>query len=272
MCADATDVHTSLSTPRRARGGAARGPRIGSVTLGDQRVRYALGGRADAERTLLLFNGFGAHVETVAAFMSHFERTRVVAFDAPGVGESPAPPLPYRPHHVAELAARLLDHLKIDRAHVLGVSWGGAAAQEFAIQHAQRCRTLTLAATSAGFVTLPGRPLGLLKMLNPCLGLARALRPGVHLQALHPGPLGFLYQLLAIWGWTSWQRLHHVQAPTLVLMGEDDPFVAPINGHIVASCLRNAVLESVDCGHLFVFERAGETARRVERFVEQQPA
>ena len=48
------------------------GLRIGSVTLGNQRVRYALGGRADAEHTLLLFNGFGAHVETVAAFMSHF--------------------------------------------------------------------------------------------------------------------------------------------------------------------------------------------------------
>ena len=95
----------------------------------------------------------------------------------------------------------------------------------------------------------------------------------MQLQALHgPGMLGCLYQLLAIWGWTSWQRLHHVQAPTLVLMGEDDPFVAPINGHIVASCLRNAVLESVDSGHLFVFERAGETARRVERFVETKPA
>jgi pimeloyl-ACP methyl ester carboxylesterase len=259
--------------PRRARGGAARRPRIGTVTLGSQRVRYALGGRTDAEHTLLLFNGLGANVETVAAFMSHFERTRVVAFDAPGVGESPAPPLPYRPHHVAQLATRLLDHLKIARAHVFGVSWGGAAAQEFAIQHPHRCHTLTLAATGAGFVLLPGPPQELLKMLNPCLGPAPALLPGMHLHALHgQGPLGFLYQLLAIWGWTSWQRLHHVQAPTLVLMGEDDPFVAPINGHIVASCLRNAVLESVDSGHLFVFERAGETARRVERFVETKPA
>ena len=258
---------------RRARGPAARKPRLGSVTLGRQRVRYALGGRADAEHTLLVFNGLGADVETVAAFMSNFRRTRVVAFDAPGVGQSPAPPLPYRPHHVAQLAARLLDHLKIARAHVFGLSWGGAAAQEFAIQHPQRCHTLTLAATSAGFVVLPGHPQGLLKMLDPCLGRAPALLPSLPLQTVYSaGPLGFLYQLLAIWGWTSWQRLHHVQAPTLVLMGEDDPFVAPINGHIVASCLRNAVLESVDCGHLFVFERAGETARRVERFVEQQPA
>jgi poly(3-hydroxyoctanoate) depolymerase len=269
VCADTTGVHSRSTLPRRARGAAARRLRIGTVALGNQRVRYALGGRADAEHTLLLFNGFGVNLETVAAFMSHFERTRVVAFDAPGVGESPVPPLPYRPHHVARLAAHLLDHLEIARVHVFGVSWGGAAAQEFAIQHPQRCHTLTLAATSAGFVTLPGHPQGFLKMLNPSLGVAPTLLPGVQVQALHgSGPLGRLYQLLAIWGWTSWHRLHQVQAPTLVLMGENDPFVAPINGHIVVSCLRNAVLESVDCGHLFVFERAGETARRVERFVE----
>jgi len=46
--------------------------------------------------------------------------------------------------------------------------------------------------------------------------------------------------------------------------------VPPINGRIVTSRLRNVVLESVDCGHLFVFKRAGETARRVERFVNGQ--
>jgi poly(3-hydroxyoctanoate) depolymerase len=280
VCADTTDVRrrsrSAAAAPplrRRARGAATRDLRIGTATLGNQRVRYAVGGHADAARTLLLFNGFGANVESVAAFMSHFKRTRVVAFDAPGVGESPAPQLPYRPHHVARLAEQLLDHLQVERADVLGVSWGGAAAQEFAIQHPQRCRTLTLAATSAGFVLVPGRPHGLLDMFSPSLGLDPALVPGLHRHPMHGcSPLGWLYQLLAIWGWTSWHRLHHVKAPTLLLMGEDDPIVAPINGRIVASCLRNAVFESVDCGHLFVFKRAGETARRVERFVDHPVA
>ena len=58
----------------------------------------------------------------------------------------------------------------------------------------------------------------------------------------------------------------------VVLMGDDDPIVPPINGRIVASRLRNVVLESVDCGHLFVFTRAAATARRVERFVNGQTA
>jgi poly(3-hydroxyalkanoate) depolymerase len=261
------------------------------VAIGAQAVRYVEGGSPDATRTLLLFNGIGASVETAAPFMAGFERTRVIAFDVPGVGASPAPLLPYRLADVAQLAADLLDHLEIDCADVFGVSWGGAAAQEFAIRHPARCRTLTLAATSAGFVMVPGRPGALLKLLSPRRHLdpAYLLRVGgelyggilrlerdllqVHASAMRPpSRRGYLYQLLAVWGWTSWHRLHAVQAPALVLMGRDDPIVPPINGRIVAARLRDATLEGVACGHLFMLTRPGETARRVERFIVEHGA
>ena len=84
-----------------------------TVMLGSQAVRFAVGGASDAARTLLLFNGIGASVETAAPFIASFEHLRVIAFDAPGVGESPAPLLPYRFRDVARLAARLLDHLGV---------------------------------------------------------------------------------------------------------------------------------------------------------------
>jgi poly(3-hydroxyoctanoate) depolymerase len=257
-----------------------------TVMLGSQAVRFAEGGARNSARTLLLFNGIGASVETAARFIAGFEHMRVIAFDAPGVGESPAPPLPYRLRYVARLAARLLDHLGVKVADVFGVSWGGAAAQEFAIRYPQRCATLTLAATSAGFVMVPGQPDVLLKLLSPrrYLDPAYLLRIGgqlyggvlrwerdllhTHVQAMRgPSRRGYLYQLLAVMGWTSWHRLHRVKAPTLVMMGADDPIVPPINGRIVASRLRRATLETVDCGHLFVLTRPDETARRVERFV-----
>ena len=266
-------------------------PAMKRVAIGPQTVRYLEGGSPDAPRTLLLFNGIGASVETAASFMASFERTRVIAFDVPGVGESPAPLLPYRMHHVARLGAKLLGHLGVESADVFGVSWGGAAAQEFAIRYARRCRTLTLAATCAGFVMVPGQPGVLLKLLSPRRyfdpayllqvggelygGVLRLERDVLHLHSRamrRPSRRGYLYQLLAVWGWTSWHRLHRVQAPTLVLMGSDDPIVPPINGRIVASRLHRATLESVDCGHLFVLTRPGETARRVERFMAEHPA
>ena len=70
-----------------------------TVMLGSQAVRFAVGGASDAARTLLLFNGIGASVETAAPFIAGFKHMRVIAFDAPGVGESPAPALPYRLRH-----------------------------------------------------------------------------------------------------------------------------------------------------------------------------
>jgi len=261
------------------------------VRIGTQRLRVAVGGASQVERTLLLFNGIGASVETMAPFMGCFTHTRVVTFDAPGVGESPAPLLPYRPRDIAQLGADVLAYLGVKDAHVFGVSWGGAVAQEFAINHPRRCRTLTLAATCAGVVMVPGRLNVLFKMLSPRRYTDPAylmqiggdlyggeLRLETELLQMHaesmrsPSRLGYLYQLLATVAWTSWPRLNCVEAPALVLMGSDDPIVPPINGRILASGLRKATLETVDCGHLFVLTRAAETARRVEAFMDQHAA
>jgi pimeloyl-ACP methyl ester carboxylesterase len=135
---------------------------------------------------------------------------------------------------------------------------------------------------------LPGQPAVLRKLLTPrryfdpahLIEIGGELYGGalrterellrVHAYALRsPSHLGYLYQLLAAWGWTSWHRLHDIQAPTLILMGADDPIVPPINGRILAARLRQATVETIDCGHLFVLTRPTEIARRVERFLAQ---
>ena len=89
---------------------------------------------------LLLFNGIGANIELVQPFLDAFEGPEAIVFDVPGVGGSPAPRLPYRPSTLARLSARLLDQLGHDAVDVLGVSWGGALAQQFAFQQGTRCR------------------------------------------------------------------------------------------------------------------------------------
>ena len=256
------------------------------VRLNGHEIHYVESGAATAQNTLLLFNGIGASVWTAATFAAAFRHTRVIAFDAPGVGASATPRLPYRLRHVADIAAALLNHLGLATVDVFGVSWGGAAAQEFALRHPQRCRTLTLAATCAGFVMVPGEPQVLLKLLSPrrYLDPAHLLKIGgqlyggilrferellqAHAAGLRaPSHRGYVYQLLALWGWTSWHRLHRIEVPTLVLMGADDPIVPPVNGRIIAARVRRARVETVDCGHLFVITQPAETAGRVERFI-----
>src|SRR6202008_1241921 len=91
----------------------------------------------------------------------------VIVFDVPGVGGSPPPPAAYRPRHLVRLSARLLDQFGYDCVDILGVSWGGAIAQQFAFQQAKRCRRLVLAATSPGHLMVPGRLNVLLKMATP---------------------------------------------------------------------------------------------------------
>ncbi len=262
-------------------------PDIRTLRVAGQQVRVALHGRPDAGRTLLVFNGIGASLETVAPFAAAFRDTRVVTFDVPGVGGSPAPALPYRFSGLARLAARLLDALGIAEVEVFGVSWGGALAQQFVHDHPDRCRSLTLAATCAGFVMAPGDPRVLARIATPRrygdpaymlevgpdiyggrLRHDRALL-AEHADALRAvGRRGYLYQLLAGVGWTSWPWLPRLRLPALVLMGADDPIVPTVNGRILAGRLPDARLEIVPCGHLFILTDPAGTAARIETFID----
>lgn len=69
-------------------------------------------------------------------------RYRVIRYDMRGYGRSPASPAPYLP---ADDMAALLDHLKIPKAHVVGISMGGGLAVDFALAHPARVGSLLLA-------------------------------------------------------------------------------------------------------------------------------
>jgi poly(3-hydroxyalkanoate) depolymerase len=214
-----------------------------------------------------------------------------VTFDVPGVGGSPAPKLPYRLSWLSRLADRLLDTLDIGAVDVFGVSWGGALAQQFVHDHPERSRTLTLAATSAGFVMVPGDPRVLAKLATPrryadpdyMLSVGPDIYGGQlrfdrkqleqHAAALRTGSSrGYLFQLLATVGWTSWLWLPRFRLPVLIMMGADDPIVPMVNGRILASRLPDARLEVVNCGHLFILTHPEATAQTIERFLFAAPA
>jgi len=74
---------------------------------------------------------------------------------------------PYGFPELARLLAVLLDELGHQQVDVLGFSWGGALAQQFAVQYRCRCRRLVLICTSPGLPSIPGRPQVVVKMLTP---------------------------------------------------------------------------------------------------------
>lgn len=76
---------------------------------------------------------------------------RVVAVDLRGHGESPAPEGGYEMAMLADDVVRLLDDLGVRKAHVAGLSLGGAVAQTLALDHGDRLESLTLLSTAPKF-------------------------------------------------------------------------------------------------------------------------
>jgi pimeloyl-ACP methyl ester carboxylesterase len=93
--------------------------------------------------------------------------TTVVRLDVSGTGGSPDSPLPYGFPYLAAVLGRLLKKLGIrDTVDILGLSWGGALAQQFAFQNPHRCRRLILVSTATGRFMVAGKPAVLAKMLT----------------------------------------------------------------------------------------------------------
>jgi poly(3-hydroxyalkanoate) depolymerase len=239
-----------------------------------------------ARLPLLLFNGIGANIELVEPFLDALDGIEAVIFDMPGVGGSPAPALPYRPWMLARLSARLLDQLGHERVDVLGVSWGGALAQQFAFQQAKRCRRLVLAATSPGHLMVPGKLTVLLKIatprrykdpdyMNQIAGeiYGGALRGSPELARNHlrhvrwSSDYGYYLQLVAGFGWSSLPWLRLLVQPTLVMAGTDDPLVPVANARILARLIPHARLVTIDDGHLFLITSAGKSAAIISEFL-----
>jgi len=267
----------------------AAAPSTEFVDVEGIRLRVSVQGRG---RPLLLLNGLGAAFELLAPFRQALGAVETIAIDMPGTGGSRAMRLPHPLRKFAWLADRTLDLLGYGDVDVLGVSWGGALAQEFARRHLERVRRLVLAATSPGWLSVPGRPEALWAMMTPrryyspayfeqiapvIYGGAARTNPKLlhehgHLRFIRPPSMrGYFYQIIAGWGWSSLPWLHRIDRPALVIAADDDPIVPLANGRLLAKFLPDAHLHVVpDGGHLFLITHADEVAPLVETFLGSQ--
>ena len=260
-------------------------------TVGGRELRVARW-RLDMESEhlpVLFFNGIGANIEAVAPLAEALDDRGFIMFDMPGVGESPDPVIPYTAWTMAWTTTQLLDRFGLEQVDVMGVSWGGAMAQHFALQHPGRTRRLILVATSAGMVMVPGNPAALSKMADPRRYIDAAFMEK-HFRTLYGGAVGetsgakghisrlkppsrrgYLYQLLAMLGWTSAPALPFLRKPTLILMGDDDQIVPLANGRFLNSLIPDSELEIMEGGgHLFLLSHREQSISAIRRFLDSE--
>lgn len=255
--------------------------KIGGRTLRVARWRW---NQPSDHLPILFFNGIGANVEAVAPLAESLTDRPFIMFDMPGVGGSPEPLIPYTPFTMSWTAKELLKRFDADKVDVMGVSWGGAMAQHFTLQHPGMVRRLILAATTAGMIMVPGNPAALTKMANPRRYVDaafmekhfRTLYGGLtdgkseHISRLTPPtPRGYVYQLLCMIGWTSLPMLPFLRKDTLIMMGDEDQIVPLTNGRLLETLIPNSRLEIFEQGgHLFMLTHREQTLSSIRGFLD----
>ena len=217
----------------------------------------------------------------------------VIAWDAPGAGASSDPPGDFTTTDYTRCLAGLLDTIGVERAHIVGLSWGGILAQEFYRQYRERVRSLVLAGTYAGWRgSLPealwrdrlatcladstGSPDSLIAKFVPG-ALSDTAPPDVREQfaaivrEFHP--IGFRLMSLSSAEMDTRDLLPTIRAPTLVLWGQDDRRSPLRIANQLHTAIPDAELAIIPrAGHLSNMEQPETFNHHVRRFCAKHDA
>lgn len=241
--------------------------------------------RVRAPRPLVLVNGIGASLELFDPLVDALDPAReVIRFDVPGIGGSPLPWVPLPMAALAALLSGIVDGLGHRRVDVLGISWGGGIAQQFALQYPGKVGRLALVSTGMGVMMVPARFAVLAKMLTPrryndrsyrreegaeiYIGEDQAAVDRLFERVHRVSTQGYTYQLLAVATWTSLPVLGLIAAPTLVLAGRRDPVIPVVNAQIMGAMIPRSTVHLHEGGHLGLLTRPDELGGVLEDFLD----
>lgn len=248
----------------------------------------------DQGMPLIFLHGIGGDAESWRAQLDAFsDDYRAIAWDMPGYGDS-APLAEMTMPALVDAVSVLLDRLSVDRAHLVGHSLGGMIAQAFALDHPERLRSLTLAATTAAFgkradgeLDPAWRDSFLEKRLTPLdqgasmaelapklvQGIigddpdARGLEQAILSMAAVP-EAGYRAALRCLAGFDQEAALADIRTPTLLIAGEKDPVAPPRVMERMADAMPDARFERLEgSGHLLHLERPEAFNRTLAGFL-----
>lgn len=254
-------------------------------------IHYEERGEGDP---LILIMGLGADntlwEDHVKEYEQHF---RCILMDNRGAGESDKPDGPYSTKTMADDTAGLMDALGIDKAHVAGISMGGAIAQELALNHPDKVRTLVLVSTWAKCnnyaatvfehfrkIRETAKADDFLELLQLWI-FAPPFYDG-HMDDLHQGqqdavddenPMpqhAFSAQCDACIHHNTVGRLDQIKVPTLITIGNRDIFTPPeFSQYLHANIVGSEIFFFEGCGHAHHWEDLEKYNRKTSLFLQQ---
>jgi 3-oxoadipate enol-lactonase len=257
---------------------------------GELRIAYELRGTVHWRRPwLVLIQGMGLDRQGWGPVLRRLRRHfRLVLVDNRGLGQSDRPAGWLAVADMAGDVVAVLDAAGIRRAHVLGASLGGMAAQELAIRHAERVDGLVLACTTPGWPFAYPMPVASVRLLAATARMpaeaarrrhtenALATRPDrpdlvrrlLEVQGSRPPDRAILSAQAVAGSRYAGRLLARIRARTLVLHGGADAVVDPRNGRLLAARIPGARLVTFPgLGHLLFWEDPDGFAAAVASFL-----
>ncbi len=265
-----------------------------NVVLDGINIGYQVSGEGEA---LILLMGLGGDRNSWYFQTRRFKKQyKVIACDNRGVGTSDTPESAYTIKIMSEDIIRLMDHLEIKKAHILGVSMGGMIAQKIAISYPERVDKLILASTYLGGEEMGEVTIDMLKALGLGKDFSTSDTKSVDIEKFmyqiaalsfnnekirsifmplskryiqRVGLKGFTGQLEAAANSDTVDKLHLIKSETLIMTGTEDRVVPSFSSEIIAQKIPNAKLVKIDGGsHAMYIEMSNKFNAVVLNFLQ----